>query len=260
MIVRLARRIALDLCRVSLGGDLHERAAEQSLSLPLSRPRARRIDRMRKAGILFVHVPKCAGMAISQALYGMQVKHGTIRWYRQCAPDLLDLPSFAVVRDPVERFVSAYRYALAGGTGDNRVSPVFHDVYRRFRGLDEALDHIEAAPSLYELDHIFRPQHWYIEGKDGAIGVRSLFCVEDPALPLFIEAHGGGSMAQVNRNDAPRVKISSWQADRIRALYGKDVALHAAVVRGETGTWLGRKVKPLHPGGAPSPESLFGGA
>lgn len=66
--VRLLRGIALNICGVSLGGDVHERAADLSLALPLSRPRAQRIARIQDAGILFIHVPKCAGMAVCEAL------------------------------------------------------------------------------------------------------------------------------------------------------------------------------------------------
>ncbi|MDB5689548.1 MAG: hypothetical protein JWL91_1424 [Sphingomonas bacterium] len=227
--LRIVNQTALSLCRVSLAGDLHERAAELSLRLPLSRRRAERIECIRQAGVLFVHVPKCAGMAVCQALYGRQLKHGTIRWYRRRARELNELPSFAILREPVERFVSAYRYAVAGGSADNRVSAAFHDRYRKFRCLDEAIDHVEGAASPYRLDHIFRPQHWYVADREGGIGVDRLFCMEDPAIPRFIQDHGGASLAQVNRSHTPFPAVSAEQSDRIRSLYRSDVALYAAV-------------------------------
>jgi hypothetical protein len=227
--LRIARKVALNLFGVSLGGDLHERAADWSLALPLSPPRARRIEHVRQAGILFIHVPKCAGMAICRALYGTQLKHGSIRWYRRYAPQLDGLPSFAIVRDPVDRFVSAYRYAVAGGTADNRVAPAFHDRYRRFRCLDEAMDHVEAARGVYRLDHIFRSQCWYVTDAAGRIDVDWLFDVDDPALPRFIQAHGGTPLTPFNCSDAPRPAVSSSQAERIRGLYRADVELHALI-------------------------------
>ena len=72
------------------------------------------------------------------------------------------LPSFAVLRDPTARFLSAYRYGRAGGSAINDVAEPFRTLYRGFRSIDDALDHVETAASPYAVDHIFRPQSWYV--------------------------------------------------------------------------------------------------
>ena len=230
---RALQKTGLHLLGVSLSGDLHERATDCGVTLPLSRQRVQRIQCIEAARIMFIHVPKCAGMAVCEALYGTQLKHGTIRWYRQYAPHLDDIPSFAILRDPVARFVSAYRYATAGGSKENRVSEPFNQQYQAWRCIDEALDHVESVRSIYRLDHIFRPQQWYITDRNGAVDVDVLFSVDDPALSRFIQMLGGRALRHVNRSTAAAPQLSSGQEERIPKLYQADVVLHAAVLKDE---------------------------
>lgn len=122
---------------------------------------------IRSRGVLFLHLPKNAGTSICHQLYGRQVKHASVAYYAKAAPDVLKLPSFAIIRDPVDRFLSAYQYARRGGTGDRRVSDAFHDHYRRFQTIDDAIQHLANARSPFDVDHIFRPQSWYLTDKKG---------------------------------------------------------------------------------------------
>src|SRR5271165_2862234 len=70
-----------------------------------------------RAGILFVHIPKTGGTSISKVLYHRNLPHYTARsWVRAFGGTVAGLPTFAVIRHPVERFVSAYKMAVAGGT------------------------------------------------------------------------------------------------------------------------------------------------
>jgi hypothetical protein len=221
--------MACRLINIRLPCDVHERATDWSMSLPITRRRADRLDRIKEVGVLFIHVPKCAGMALSSALYGCQVKHTTIRWYHRRSHAFSRLPSFAVLRDPVERFVSAFRYARGGGGAHNRVSPAFYDQYRNFRDIDDALDHVEKSNSHYAVDHIFRPQHWFIEDRSGNIAVDRLFSIRDPELPIFMRTHSDRPIATLNRSMTPEIEVSAGQADRIRRLYQRDMALFAAI-------------------------------
>jgi hypothetical protein len=227
---RIARHLATRAFGLRLGSDLHELAAETATVIPLSRQRATRLDCIQRAGILFIHVPKTGGMSICNALYGQQLKHGSARYYHHVAPQLARLPSFAVVRDPVDRFVSAYRYAVSGGSADNRVAPEFRSLYTGFRSIDEALDHVEAAATPYAVDHIFRPQSWYVTTRTGQLAVDDLFFLGDCALSQFVRHHKGDMVPTLNRSTSPIPEITSGQRDRINNLYSQDLAL-AAVAR-----------------------------
>jgi hypothetical protein len=67
---------------------------------------------------IFVHIPKCAGISINQALFGhLGAGHRTIGWYQ-----LIFEPGkfnsyfkFSVVRNPFDRLVSAYTFLQGGG-------------------------------------------------------------------------------------------------------------------------------------------------
>jgi len=70
--------------------------------------------------ILFVHIPKNAGTSISHALYGKEIGHHPISWYRERFPHTMtQLPSFAIIRDPVTRFLSAFLFLKNGGMNED---------------------------------------------------------------------------------------------------------------------------------------------
>ncbi|MBL8554139.1 MAG: hypothetical protein JNL41_07665 [Phenylobacterium sp.] len=211
---------------VQLNGDVAERLCDMGLRPPLGPRRSRRLDLFRGRGLLFIHVPKAAGMAVSHALYGEQVQHATIRYYRAVALELTKgVPSLAVVRDPIDRFRSAYAYARAAGSRDNRVSEPFRSIYAAFRDVDEALDHLEAADWPYGVDHIFRPQAWYITDRQGAIAVDRLVALPDLKAALRTMAPWASPLPELNRTGSPKPRLNSRQEWRLRYLYAADLTL-----------------------------------
>ncbi|WP_336959444.1 sulfotransferase family 2 domain-containing protein [Sphingobium aquiterrae] len=212
---------------VHLTGDVRERLCGVGIRPPLTTARRARLAGIRDAGALFIHIPKNAGMSVSNALYGLQVKHASVRYYDCVAPDLLDsLPSFALIRDPRERFLSAWRYGRAGGTAHNRVSMPFRPVYMAFSSIDAALDHLESVRSIYAVDHIFRPQSWYITDREGEIMVDRLFLLSDmarasAAMPHLLPA----AIPHLNRTAAGKTILTLAQEQRLRALYPQDFRL-----------------------------------
>ena len=72
-----------------------------------------------ETGIAFVHIPKAAGSSLSDAVYGAQIGH--LRWYDIYWSNpwrYRRLLKFAICRDPLERFASAYYFLKAGGMND----------------------------------------------------------------------------------------------------------------------------------------------
>lgn len=217
---------------VRLVSDVPERLSRWRVPYP---PNARRRDRLaaiRESGVLFIHVPKNAGTSVCEALYGQQIKHETVRYYAMVAPDVLDLPSFAIVRDPIVRFLSAYRYACNGGTGDRAVARPFNTRYQGFRCIDDAIDHIASARSLFDIDHIFRPQSWYLEDAGGD-------CAIDTLVPYEALGHLGDIVALPELDDLPRLNrcsgafppaLNPSQEAFVQDFYGSDFALRRRAV------------------------------
>jgi hypothetical protein len=61
---------------------------------------------------IFIHIPKCAGESISQALFqGSGPGHMSMSYYERVHPEFYNKAfKFSFVRDPIERTYSAYRY------------------------------------------------------------------------------------------------------------------------------------------------------
>lgn len=226
------RHLACRLFGVRLISDIHERACDLGVTIPAGRGRRERIARIAEAGLLFIHVPKAAGMSISQALYGTQVKHLSIRLARRLAGGrLAALPSFAVLRDPTARFLSAYRYGRAGGSAVNDVAEPFQALYRGFRSIDDALDHVEGAAGPYAVDHIFRPQSWYLADAQGQIAVDRLLTMDDiPDLPRLVPGFPDRAVPCINRSPSIDMPLTARQRGRLQRLYAPDFTLWEKIV------------------------------
>ena len=239
-----ARRITCRAFGVHLVSDIHERGCEWRLPLPLGPARRERIEWIADAGLVFVHIPKAAGTSISEALYGFQVKHASIRLTRRVAGGrLAQLPSFAVLRDPVERFVSAWRYGRAGGSTVHSVADSFRTLYQGFATIDAAIDHVEAARSPYAVDHIFRPQSWYVSDTAGRIAVDRLLTTNDIArLSTLVPGFPDHPVPHLNAAAAARTQLTAEQNARLRRVYASDFALWEQVRAGRSVTHPARTV------------------
>ena len=66
---------------------------------------------------IFVHVPRTGGFALAKSLFGNAGgSHITVRQYREIFDhEFSSYFKFAIVRNPFDRLVSAYRYIMDGG-------------------------------------------------------------------------------------------------------------------------------------------------
>jgi len=74
------------------------------------------IDGFDKRKCIFIHIPKCAGVSIESALFNSKVGHNYAIQYYLCNPiKFKKYFVFTFVRDPLSRFVSAFRFLKKGG-------------------------------------------------------------------------------------------------------------------------------------------------
>jgi hypothetical protein len=104
-----------------------------------TRPGERSLKPLIDNNAIFVHIPKCGGIAIGQAVFGCVTgQHMSIHKYRlMFSKTQFDkMFKFTFVRNPWDRLVSAYHFLEAGGIGqtDSRLA---ENSVLRFNGFDD---------------------------------------------------------------------------------------------------------------------------
>lgn len=178
---------------------------------------------------LFIHIPKAAGNSVCQALYGMKIHHrpaGEIRlfhpwryrrWYK-----------FAVVREPVDRFLSSYDFLSRGGK--NSQDAAFRDNFIRNVGdinaFIQRLSNTAFRQKVMRYFH-FRPQFYYVCVARRCIVNRLIpFERMNEELPPLL---AGASVPFVNVTGGNRTPVSVLSPENlafVQKLYRIDRTLH----------------------------------
>lgn len=187
-----------------------------------------------RAGIVFIHIPKAAGTAINEALYGRFMGHVRAsdieRWG---SAELRALPSFAVTRNPWDRLVSAYRFVKGGGGtgGPNAGGVRWPEQYRsaEFATFERFVTEWLAGRDLAGLDVVFQPQSPFVCAERGEIIVEHLGRFErlDETYDYLRERVAGlRPLGESNRSgDAVdyRTFYTPRLVDLVGAIYADDV-------------------------------------
>jgi hypothetical protein len=183
---------------------------------------------MRERRLIFVHVPRAAGTSIVRALYGQGcIRHFSMRYYRAIDPGLAaEAQSFALLREPVDRFASAYAFVRSAGTSTGRLSDVFVSQTAHIASVDDYLSFLEDRGPL-DLDFVMRPQSWFVCDTDGSVLVKRLFLYGEDQLQLaaFLKSHGVNMLPWLNRAERTGLYLTARQLGRIEALYAQDFTL-----------------------------------
>jgi len=123
----------------------------------------RRYPDWRKAGAIFIHVPKVAGTSISHALYGKTLGHYRALDICKKFPSLYDESYvFSFIRDPLERLYSAYNFAKKGRTESMGVADPEQYKIPEFESFESfVLDWLKDK-DVNSLDNIFKEQSLYV--------------------------------------------------------------------------------------------------
>ncbi|MBT6808539.1 MAG: sulfotransferase family 2 domain-containing protein [Flavobacteriales bacterium] len=122
--------------------------------------------------IIFVHIPKTAGISVAKAIFGdvSLEGHRSIMFYKNLFnEDFSEYFTFSVVRNPWDRLYSAFKFLEKGGINihDRNAYEQYLEEYKDFEdfvtnGLNKKM--------IYEIMH-FIPQSEFICSKDGKIDV-----------------------------------------------------------------------------------------
>lgn len=188
-----------------------------------------------RTGVGMIHVPKSAGTSLARELYGRSLGHFPLELYQKTlGPLSCQVPIFAVLRDPVDRFLSAFRFFSMRGTRDAGMTldDPRSDLWRQ--DLDRFLsEYIDPTPEL-ERDYIFRPQVSFVtphcHSTRSSLQLFPLHAMDNIAQWL---AHHTGrtiNIPHANRSaTSTPISLSSHQRHRIQLLFKADQELFDAL-------------------------------
>ena len=176
-----------------------------------------------KSKKLFIHIPKNAGTSISKVLYGRNLPHFTMEFYQKISPDLVNsVESFSVIRNPVDRFLSACKFILAGKTDVMLVDRWTMHKFRSCFTPKDFLDRLSRDHDLVDTCLPFQKQSSYIN-VDGKIAVDFLFSLE-PKKYNYLESYLGCKIPILNKTNS-YFELSNNEIKLIEKLYEDDLEL-----------------------------------
>ncbi|HEX4026425.1 MAG TPA: sulfotransferase family 2 domain-containing protein [Rhizomicrobium sp.] len=190
---------------------------------------SRVLEGMRRRNLIFLHVPRTGGTSITRALYGNHcIEHHSAACLKAMAPEFWNVTdSFAVMRDPFDRFASSYAFVRGGGTETCRLSDVFQAQTAHIRGVDDYLCFIEER-TAFALDFVMRPQAWFVcDPAGGPPLVRRLFLYgrDQASLLAYLRRHGIAGLPWLNRSLRIPLSLSRRQKLRVEKIYAADFQL-----------------------------------
>jgi len=188
------------------------------------------INAINAAGRLFIHIPKTGGTSISYCLYKRNLPHLTARFYREMYGDrLAGIPSFSVLRNPVERLASCYRFLKYGGSSIVAVSR--YDMARlgSLDTFDNFVAFLHEDPSRIRLAQALAPQTGFVCDETGNVLVDRLFRMTTTGFLEDLTAWLGlDQLPKLNISSAEPISMTRKTSMRIEDLYSSDVELFYA--------------------------------
>jgi hypothetical protein len=190
----------------------------------------RRCHRWKKEGVLFIHVPKAAGVSVNQAIYGRPLGHFYAKDIKRICPKIfINTFSFSVVRNPVNRLYSAYSFSRQGGTSVMGMSnPDFYINNPDFTSFEKFVTNWLKKQDLSKIDGIFRPQYLYLFDDSKNLLVDKFYKLEGVernfdeisekiGKPFILDHH--------NKSDRKNIEISDELRATIYEIYKQDFEL-----------------------------------
>lgn len=165
-------------------------------------------------------------------MFGGSYGHHTARFYRCLDPGFYDrTPSFAILRDPIARFVSSYSFIANRGGDMIPLYPPWAEAYgASVANVDDFIAaHRRICGRYRKIDYVMRPQSEFVTDGDGRVMVDHLFLLgrDDRRLRAFLADYGVADLPVMNRTERAKVALTPAQEDAVRELYPEDFELVA---------------------------------
>ena len=201
---------------------------------------------------IFILIPKCAGNAVQESLFGEVVfGHQTIRQYQLALPASVyrEAWKFTVTRDPWERIVSAWRFLKAGGYHESD-REYFVDTLGQYPTFDHFVNDWLVYQDLNQCGCAhFKPQLHYLRNFKGELAMNYVVKLSDLAdeYSHIREKLGGGELIVYNKTkgeniDCRRFYENNETLKNISRIYAEDIQElgYAPMLDTVTRPWLGR--------------------
>ncbi|MBT11536.1 MAG: hypothetical protein CMI02_05830 [Oceanospirillaceae bacterium] len=179
-----------------------------------------------ESGVIFIHIPKNAGSGISKSLYGRYFGHYKLSDYVSFfGKDIASYSILSIYRDPVERFVSSYKYAAGTGVDRKPSKKARRDV-SECGDINDFVASIGGIEDLYRLDIIFWPQTYFLNPRDVERHDVSVFNIDnEQGYRSFLEEKGFVYSGLHNPSSNSDVDLDEESREKIKALYSSDYTL-----------------------------------
>lgn len=192
------------------------------------------LAKFKAAGVVFVHVPRTGGTSVCQLLYGQNVPHVSLAYLRKVGGEpIARLPSFSIIRSPISRIVSAYRFIRNGGTSLMACSRYDPLGVRRISTFDAFIEALARHPQHLRSYDVLRTQSEYVTDGSGRLLVDRLFSFEDVAegSPDLLRWLGATAMPRLNASERLPLSMSADSIRLIETIYAEDLRLHDHIRR-----------------------------
>jgi chondroitin 4-sulfotransferase 11 len=178
---------------------------------------------------IFIHVPKCAGTSVGNALYpNAAVGHKTASWYQARFPQQYnDYFTYAFTRNPWDRVVSAWSF-LKGCTGSKHDGK-WADYFNTFDSFEHFVFDWLYPENITRQIH-FAPQHLYICDNLGGVSLDFIGKLENinDDFRHIAKTIGINAEMQVknrSRDDDFRSYYNDKTAEHVANVYQRDIRL-----------------------------------
>lgn len=183
---------------------------------------------MTKHKCIFIHIPKAAGTSVLQTLADTKGfiprDHSTIEEFR-IASDLLlqDSFSFTIVRDPLDRINSVYRYLKKGGNGTNdlKLSQFINDNFPTLN--DYIIGYL--TPESIHAYKLTKPQYLFVcdgEHKVLVDFVGKFETINDDFSKIAKKLNLQRKLPHSNKSERMPLTISDEAKEKVKRLYAID--------------------------------------
>lgn len=187
------------------------------------------LELIKNKNVLFIHIPKAAGMTIATQLYdGNEIGHFPASDWKASQRGLFNsCYKFTFVRNPWDRVYSAYNFLKKGGMEHHKHDKQFKlEVIDKYSDFNDFVINYLTEETIFSYIH-FYPQYYFVFDKNDELLVDDVYKVESIDSDIKKLQSLGVSLENIVRNASGSFDYkdvyNQESIDRISLLYKKDI-------------------------------------